>query len=379
MDARTSRSPKIALVANTSWYLHNFRTRLMYALREMGCEVLAVAPEDEYSRKLIAAGFSHRHIPLDATGVNPVPELQSILSLRRLLYAERIQTVLSFTPKGNVHCGLAIAGSNIAFVPNISGLGRGFSEESGLRWAAKATFKLALRRATTVFFQNDDDMRMLVSMRIVDAAKALRIPGSGVDLRRFSHQNSDAPRDSESLIFLFIARLLWEKGLGQYAAAAKNVRARLPHARFQVLGRLQKGAGGVPKVKIDGWVDEGAIEFLGETDDVRRYIDAADCIVLPSYYREGVPRSLLEAAAMAKPVISCDVAGCRDAVTHNATGYLCRPRDVEDLTVALEKFIGLSALERKAMGLRGRAKMETEFDEMLVINQYLDVVSQIAF
>jgi glycosyltransferase involved in cell wall biosynthesis len=379
MHARTSRRQKVALVANTSWHLYNFRATLMKALRDAGHDVVAVAPHDEYTDNLIEAGFAHRHIPLDATGISPVRELRSVLYLRRLLRDEGVRTVLSFTPKANIHSGLAIADPTVTFIPNMSGLGRAFSKGSGLLWVAKASLKRAFARATTVMFQNSDDLRLLVDMGVVDAAKARRLPGSGVDLQRFVQAGNDNERPDDELIFLFVARLLWEKGLGEYVAAAKEIRTRMPRMRFQVLGRPQSCNGGVPKDIIDVWAQEGAVEFLGASDDVRSHIETADCVVLPSYYREGVPRALLEGAAMAKPVIACDVPGSRDAVDDRETGYLCRPQSVEDLVAALDKVIALSASERRDMGRRGRAKMEAEFDEAFVINEYLGLVSQTAF
>jgi glycosyltransferase involved in cell wall biosynthesis len=380
MHARTSRRQKVALVANTSWHLHNFRTDLMKALRDAGHDVVAVAPEDEYTDNLIEAGFAHRHIPLDATGISPVRELRSVMHLRRLLREEGVRTVLSFTPKANIHSGLAIADPTVAFIPNMSGLGRAFSKGSGLLWVAKASLKRAFARATTVLFQNGDDLRLLVDMGVVDAAKARRLPGSGVNLQRFAQAaGNDNDRPDDEIIFLFVARLLWEKGLGEYVAAAKTIKACMPHIRFQVLGRPQPGNGGIPPDIIEAWAQDGAIEFLGASDDVRSHIESADCVVLPSYYREGVPRSLLEGAAMAKPVIACDVPGSRDAVDDRETGYLCRPQSVADLVAALHKVIAMSASERRDMGRRGRAKMEAEFDEAIVINEYLGLVSQTAF
>lgn len=376
MDTRAPVRLKIALVANSSWYLHNFRPTLMDALQQEGHEVVAVAPEDAYSSKLVEAGFAHRHIPLDPMSVNPIRALQSILHLRRVFRDERIDAVLSFTPKGNVYSGLAIADPSVTFVANLSGLGRAFSKGSRLPWIAMVAFKCAFLRATAVLFQNGDDLRLLVNKGIVDATKARRVPGSGVNLRKFSFRNSTHSRDRENLEFLFVGRLLWEKGIGEYVRAARRLRARYPRIRFRALGPLEPGSAGVPQETIDAWTGEGVIEYLGVTEDVRATMEAADCIVLPSYYREGVPRSLLEAAALGRPVITTNVAGCRDAVSDGATGYLCGPRDVEDLISTLEKFIMLPVHERAEMGRRGRAKMELEFDEAFVIDQYMGLVSR---
>jgi len=376
MDTRSPIPLKIALVANSSWYLHNFRPTLMDALQQEGHEVVAVAPEDAYSRKLVEAGFVHHHVPLDQKSLNPIGALQSILHLRRLFRKERIDTVLSFTPKGNIYSGLAIADPSVTFVANLSGLGRAFSKDSRVLGVTMVAFKWAFLRATAVLFQNGDDLRLLVNRGIVDAAKARRVPGSGVNLRKFSFRNSTRSRDGESLEFLFVGRMLWEKGIGEYVRAARSLKARYPRVRFRALGPLEPGQAGVSQETIDAWTGEGVIEYLGVEEDVRPTMEAADCIVLPSYYREGVPRSLLEAAALGRPVITTNMAGCRDAVCDGATGYLCGPRDVEDLISTLEKFIMLPLHERVEMGRRGRAKMELEFDEAFVIDQYMGLISR---
>jgi glycosyltransferase involved in cell wall biosynthesis len=376
MDTRAPLRLKIALVANSSWYLHNFRPTLMDALQQHGHEVVAVAPVDAYSRKLVEAGFAHRHVPLDPMSVNPLRALQSILHLRRLFRDEQVDAVLSFTPKGNVYSGLAIADSSTTFVANLSGLGRAFSKGSWLPWVAMAMFKRALLRATAVLFQNGEDLRLLVGKGIVDGAKARRVPGSGVDLQKFSLRNDNYARDGEDVVFLLVARLLWEKGIREYVEAARRLKLRHPRIRFQVLGPFEAGSTGVPPETMDAWMAEGVIEYLGVADDVRAAMEASDCIVLPTYYREGVPRSLLEAAALGKPVITTDLAGCRDAVNDGATGYLCSPRDVEDLIATLEKVVMLPAHERVRMGRCGREKMELEFDETFVIDQYIGLVSR---
>src|SRR5262249_50370240 len=299
-----------------------------------------------------------------------------IFHLRRLFRDERIDAVLSFTPKGNVYSGLAIRDPSVTFVANLSGLGRAFSRDSWLPWVAMAMFKRSLTRATAVLFQNGDDMKLLVGRGIVDGAKARRVPGSGVDLQKFALRDDNPARDGEEIVFLLVARLLWEKGIGEYVEAARRLKLRYPRIRFQVLGPLEPGPMGVPQSTMCAWRSEGTIEYLGVAEDVRAAMADADCVVLPTYYREGVPRSLLEAAALGKPVITTDLAGCRDAVTDGATGYLCNPRDVGDLVATLEKFICLPAHRRAEMGRRGREKMELEFDEAFVIDQYMRLISR---
>jgi len=364
---------KIILVANTSWYLYNFRMTLMMALRERGCEVIAVAPTDAYSAKLVEAGIPHLHVPLRLTGLNPFRELASVLALHRLFRAVEADAVLSFTPKGNVYSGLAIGNAPLIFIANISGLGRAFAQGSLLQPVASVLFKRALAQATAAFFQNRDDLRTFVDRDLVVAAKAVHIPGSGVNLMRFTPQNNQGPSDTKALVFLLIARLIWAKGIKHYVEAARILKARNPKLRFQLLGSVEQGGRGVSKKDLENWKNEGLIEYLGFCDDVRPYIARCDCIVLPSYYREGVPRSLLEGSAMEKPIITTDMPGCRDAVDDGISGFLCRAESTEDLVEKIQSFTGLNAESRRNMGRKARAKMEREFDEQIVINRYLDI------
>ena len=230
-----------------------------------------------------------------------------------------------------------------------------------------------LFRSAWIFFQNDDDRKVFVDAGLVDVSKIERIPGSGVDLSRFVPTNIECR--GEAPTFLLIARMLWDKGVGEFVEAGHLIRARHSAARLQLLGFLDvANPSAVPREAVETWVREGVVEYLGTTDDVRPYIGAADCVVLPSY-REGVPRSLLEAAAMGKPVITTDATGCRDTVDDEVTGFLCRPRDAQDLSDKMLRLISMSSAERQAMGMRGREKMVREFDERIVIERYLAVLN----
>lgn len=368
---------KIAIVANTGWYIYNFRRNLMRSLEDAGHQVTAISPLDDYSRKLVSEGFRHRPIPLDGGGTHPVPEARSILALRRALRSENVDLVLSYTPKGNIYTGLAAIGRPVAQIANISGLGRAFVEDTPLTRLVRGLYRFALKRSARVFFQNDDDMAAFLAAGMVAPDRIGRVPGSGVDLERFSPHDSAAV-DGERVTFLFVARMLWAKGLGELVEAARIVRAKHPHSRFHLLGRVEGGAGAIPEAQIQAWIAEGIVDYLGTTDDVPSCIAAAHCVVLPSWYREGVPRSLLEAAAMERPVITTDSIGCRDAVDDSISGFLCRPRDSGDLAARLEAFLSLSPEERREMGKAGRRKMKREFDERIVISRYLDAITELA-
>jgi glycosyltransferase involved in cell wall biosynthesis len=367
-----ARRLRIALVANTCWYLYNFRRNLMTRLRLDGHEVLAVGGVDGYAEKLRQEGFACAAIPFSATGTSPLTELRTVRALRRTLRDRRVDVVLSYTPKGNIYGVMALAGTSTALIANISGLGRSFVQGGWFAHLVRILYGITLRHARNVFFQNEDDRQLFLRERLVTPIQARRVPGSGVDLRHFQPIDERVP--DGSLRVLMIARLLWSKGIAEYVESARRLRSVGGRWQFALLGELDESQrSGVAPAMLRQWVDEGLIEYLGSTDDVRPFISAADCIVLPSY-REGVPRSLLEAAAMARPVVATDVPGCRECIDDGVSGFLCKPQDAADLTRALNKLAALDHDSRREMGRAGRRKVESEFDERIVIERYLEVI-----
>lgn len=370
-------SLRIAVVANTAWYLFNFRLNLIQALRSAGHTVELAAPADAYADRLRAAGFEFEHVPISGGGINPLVELRSVVTLWRMLRRRRIDLVLSYTPKGNLYSALACIALGVPFVPNVSGLGRAFIRKSLVTLVAQALYRFTFRRAAHVFFQNRDDMSFFVNSGLVQADKAERVPGSGVDLARFV-PTVRALRPAHAPVFLLAARMLWDKGVGEYVEAARKVRQRYPAVEFRLLGFLDvQNPSAIPRAQVEAWVKEGVVNYLGSTDDVLPHLRDADCVVLPSY-REGCPRVLLEAAAMAKPIITTDAPGCRDTVDDGVSGFLCRLRDADDLATKMLRTIEMDRDDLQAMGQRGREKVMREFDERIVIDRYLDVASQIA-
>jgi glycosyltransferase involved in cell wall biosynthesis len=368
-----NRALRIAVVSNTAWYLFNFRLNLMRALQEAGHIVVALAPADAYSERIVAGGIGFEPVSISGGGTNPLRELMSVISLRALLRRQKVDLVLSYTPKGNLYSALACMTLGIAFVPNVSGLGRAFIRRSPVTWVAQALYRLTFRRAHRVFFQNRDDMGVFVDAGLVHPEHAERLPGSGVDLVRFARAEATS-HAHEAPVFLLVARMLWDKGVGEYVAAARKVRLTYPGATFRLLGFMTSdNPSAIPWDQVNAWVLEGVVTYLGPTDDVRPHLADADCVVLPSY-REGVPRVLLEAAAMGRPVITTDVPGCREAVVDGETGYLCRPADQTDLADKLLRFIALPVAVRRAIGERGRVFVEQNFDETAVLDRYLETV-----
>lgn len=367
---------RIAVVANTAWYLHNFRRNLMQALKQDGHHVIAVGGEGAFAQRLREQGFQHHAVPFSGAGTAPWHELATVRALRRVLRRERINLVLSYTPKGNLYAALAARGLPLRQVMNVSGLGRAVTSPGAASRIVEWLYRRTVPRAAWVFFQNDDDRQLFVERAWVTPARSSRLPGSGVDLGAFT-PGALPSNEAGACVFLMVARLLWDKGVGEYVEAARSLRLRCPKARFQLLGPLDASPrSGVTRAVLDGWIAEGVVEYLGETDDIRPYVRAADCIVLPSY-REGVSRALLEGAACARPLIASDVPGCRDAIDTGNSGLLCRVADAADLADKMGQVLAMPTALRVAMGSAGRAKVEREFDEQIVISAYRRCIASI--
>jgi glycosyltransferase involved in cell wall biosynthesis len=235
-------------------------------------------------------------------------------------------------------------------------------------------YRLGFRRAPVVFFQNSEDRDLFVVRRLVREGQARLLPGSGVDLDRFA----PAPQHNGPPNFLLVGRLLRDKGVYEFVEAARSLRGMVPSARFQLVGPIDEGnRSAISSDQVDGWVAEGLVEYLGTTDDVRPFIAQATAVVLPSY-REGLPRSLLEAAAMERPLLATDAPGCREVVEDGVNGYLCAVRDVQSLASAMQRLAGASPEKRLAMGRAGRRKVEERFSEKFVVQAYLDILTELS-
>lgn len=360
---------KIAIISNLSWNLYNFRLSLMIAMREAGHEVIAIAPYDEYSQKIIDAGFEFHDIKMNAQGINPLEDLQTTYQFYQLFKKISPDVVCQYTIKPNIYGSFMAKVLKIDTINNIAGLGTLFLKQNFVTSIAKSLYKLSQSNAKRIFFQNSDDFRLFVEGGLVNANRCDILPGSGVDTNRFVPQEK-AP--SEKIRFLLIARMIWEKGIEQYVEAARAVKKSHPNVEFCLLGFLDvENPGAITPLEMNAWVDEGVVNYLGVSDNVEEVIHTADCIVLPSYYREGTPKTLLESGSAGKPIITTDNVGCRDVVDHGVNGYLCEPKSSEDLALKIEMFLALSSEERKKMGEESRAKIKREFDEKIVINKYL--------
>lgn len=365
----------VAISSNTSWYLYNFRRNTILSLLNEGYQVIAIAPEDDYSTKLEALGVRFIHIDIDQGGTNPVKDFKTLWCFKRIFSENNIHVVLNFTPKNNIYATLAASRHNVKVINNIAGLGVLFINENITSKIARALYKFSQRYAHKIFFQNEDDRALFLNNGMVRAEITDRLPGSGADLSRFAFSPAV---DDGTTRFLLIARMLYDKGIGYFVEAARSLKQKYgDNVEFRLLGFLDvNNPSAVSKEEMQDWVDEGIVSYSGVSDKVEDEIAQVDCMVLPSFYREGVPKSLLEAGAMGKPIVTTDNVGCRETVDHGVNGFLCKPRSTESLVNALDKVIQMSHEERLAMGAASRLKIECEFDEKIVINKYLSAVKE---
>lgn len=368
---------KIVLSINTTWNIYNFRKGLIQELIKSGYEVIALAPHDQYSQRLQELGCRVIHLPMDNNGTHPGRDLVLLARYYSVLRSVRPYAFLGYTVKPNVYGSLAAHALGIPVVNNIAGLGATFIRDSLVTKIVKGLYKAALKRSHKVFFQNADDLALFTGAGLVPQRSTGLVPGSGLNLGHYVPTET-ASSLQQPFRFLLVARMLKDKGIEEFAEAAREVRRMNAAVEFQLLGTTGEGnPNGIPAEKLRAWEDEGLVTYLGRTDDVRPYLSAADCVVLPSY-REGVPRSLLEAAAMARPIIATDVVGCRDAVDDGVTGMLCKVKCPTALAEKMQQMIALSPAQRAAMGSAGRRKVEAQYDEQLVIQKYLQALDAIA-
>jgi glycosyltransferase involved in cell wall biosynthesis len=359
---------RIAVVLNTSWNIYNFRMNLVQKLIRDGHEVHTIAPKDSFTPLLQEAGCTHHNVTMDSRGANPVKDCGLIAELFFIYRRIRPDVILHYTIKPNVYGTLAAAILRIPVINNVCGLGTVFLKKNLVSAVAILLYKISFRFAHKVFFQNPEDLKLFVNKGMVEPHAVDLIPGSGIDLEKFQPLPF---RRNKTFTFLLISRLITDKGILDYIDAIKRLRHEGINARFQVLGALDpEHKRGIQVNCVRDWIESDVIEYLGTTVDVRKFIENADCIVLPSY-REGTPRTLLEAASSAKPIIATDVPGCNHVVVDNFNGLLCRMKDSVDLAVKMRQLTECPDNTLQAFGRNGRSKMEAEYDENFVINKYL--------
>lgn len=368
---------KVLILVNAAWNIVNFRPHLVKGLVAAGYEVVAAAPEDSHADAVRRLGCRFVPLEMDSGGTNVVRDALLLVRCTRLMLRERPAVVLSYTVKPNIYGSFAARIAGVPIVNSIEGLGATFIRTGWLTRFVSLLYKAAMSRSRVVFFLNPDDRQEFMSRALIRPEQAREIAGAGIDLNDFRPAPpalEAAPPVPSACTFLLVSRMLYDKGIAEFIEAAQAIRQAHPATRFQLLGFLDvENPAAISRAQMNQWMEAGIVDYLGQTSDVRPFIRQADCVVLPSY-REGLPRTLIEASAMGKPVVATDVPGCRQVVDDEVTGLLCAPRSASDLAAKLTAIVELGHRARAEMGLRGRDKVAREFDVQQVVATYLQTI-----
>ncbi|WP_371702489.1 glycosyltransferase family 4 protein [Cupriavidus sp. L7L] len=375
-DKQQLNGTHVAFVANSSWSIQQYRSGVVRALLARGARVSIIAPPDRASESLQALGCEFHPLTLSARSANPLADWKCFSQLAKLYRQLEPDCVFQYTIKPNIYGSFAARLSRIPCFAVTTGLGFVFINDNLVARIGRALYRVALRSAKQVWFLNRDDLQEFLARNLVREQQTFVLPSEGIDLDHYAPGESQ-DREDGVFRFLLVARMLWDKGIGEYVEAARRIREEHPHVRFQLLGPADvENPSAISRTQLLAWQDRGLIEYLGSAADVRSAMANADCVVLPSY-REGVPRTLLEAASMAKPIVATDVPGCRDVVRDGLTGRLCRARNADELTAALLAMCRCSRDTLQKMGQAGRLDVGSRFGEAQIVDIYLETISRL--
>lgn len=360
---------KIMILANSDTGLYKFRRELLEELVKEH-EVSICLPDGEFIQAMKELGCKFIQCDfLERQGKNPLKELKLLSFYKRVLRDEQPDIVFTYTIKPNIYGGMACSALKIPYVVNITGLGTAVENAGVMQKITIALYKVGLKKAQKVFFQNTENRAFMLDKKVVSGAYDL-LPGSGVNLKQY--QKHDYPKN-ETVDFVFIARIMKEKGIDQYLDAAEVIRKKYPMTRFHICGGCKEEYA----AKLEKMHGEGTIIYHGKVKNMVEIYQNVSCTIHPTYYPEGLSNVLLESSATGRPIITTDRAGCREVIEDGINGYVCKQKNSEDLIKQIEKFLALSWEERKNMGEAGRAKVEKEFDRQIVIDKYLQEIEQV--
>ena len=359
---------RILLIGNSELSVFGFRRELIERLVAAGHEVYACFPKTKFgdgweTAKQLNCGYIP--IEIDSRGMNPIVDFLLTKKLRTLISQMRPDIVLTYTVKPNVYGGLAAMACRTPYIMNVTGLGTVKEHPGLLQRAVLMLYKLSARKAQKVFFQNNEDEALFARDHIADGKRKI-VAGSGVNLSRFVVM--PYPPDTREIQFLFLGRIMREKGIEQYLEAARIVRKRHPETVFHVIGMCAEEQ---YEPVLKEMVADGLIQYHGHQTDIRDFLKISSCTIHPTYYAEGMSNVLLESAASGRPIITTDRSGCREIVEDGVSGFVCKQKDTDDLVFQIERFLALSWEERRDMGLAGREKVEREFNRQKVVDEYL--------
>lgn len=368
--------PTIAIAANTAWNIYNFRLGLIRALIERGHKVVAIAPADDFIRPILETGASFETLHrLSRKGTNPVQDVRLVHEFYRHYQKHAVEVALQYTIKPNIYGTFGAGFAKTKTICTVTGLGYSFLSEGWVNRIVKYLYKRAFNRASLVAFQNQDDQQLFLDAGLVSDSKTLLIKGSGIRTDFFAPL--PPTRTDGQFVFLFVGRLLYDKGVQELLDAAQILKNQYPKAEFWIVGAIDTdNPSAIKREQIEALDQQGIVRYLGPSNDVRSIMREADAVVLPSY-REGIPRVMLEGLSMAKPLITTDAPGCRETVVDGHNGFLIPIKDSQSLAQALEKMLLLSPAERQRMGENGRLMALQEFDEQAIIFKYFELIDQL--
>ncbi|MBO9570883.1 MAG: glycosyltransferase family 4 protein, partial [Chitinophagaceae bacterium] len=342
-----------------------------------GYSITVVAPDDGYSGKLVAEGCSYEAIDFNNRSENPINDYFLYRRLRKLYRKIDPDFIFHYVAKPNIYGSLAAGAENIPSVAVVTGLGYPFAKRNWLFRIIKFLYKKALKKTWEVWFLNNEDAKVFVTEKIVEINKMKVLPGEGVNTEHFKNNRIEGVTGNNNRAFNFLmsTRLLKSKGVSLYADAARILKKKNYNVHFNLIGFFEDGhPDSIAKTDLDHWNREGLVSYSGFADDVRPFLSKADCFVFPSFYNEGVPRCLMEAASMELPIITSLNRGCKEVVLNNSNGFICNPNDAFDLADKMEKMINLSAEERSRMGRNGRQLVLKKFDVSKIIAEYTNTL-----
>jgi len=356
---------KILILANNDVGLYKFRLELIQEILRTH-EVFISLPNGEYIPKLISLGCYFIETPISRRGTNPITDIKLIKKYKNIIKEVKPDLVLTYTIKPNVYGGLACSVAKVPFIENITGLGTAIENGGLLQKVTLFLYKISLKKAKSVFFQNETNRNFFKDKGIV-GNNARLIPGSGVNLEQ--HRLEVYPQNDEKIKFLFIGRIMKAKGIEELLEAIKTVKTAYPNVQFDLIGASEEDY----NQRLDELHKLKLINYYGQQEDVHSFIKKSHATILPSYH-EGIANVLLESAASGRPVLASKVPGCRETFNEGISGLGFEVRSVDSLVKAIIRFINLSYNQKKEMGLAGRTKMENEFDRNIVINAYLEEI-----
>lgn len=361
---------KVLFLVNHEVVIYNFRKELVEEFLSKDYEVIISSPPGEKIDRLVAMGCEFVETNVARHGKNPLNDIKLFFTYVKIIKKYKPDVILTYTIKPNIFGGIAAIVTNVPYVTNITGLGTALENKGILQILTKNLYKVALKKVNMLFFQNEEN-KTFFQENVYNLSQHKVLPGSGVNINHFGKLSY--PNDKNGVSFVFISRIMKEKGIEYYLEAAEHIKKKYPSTSFHICGFCEEEYEG----KLQFFEDKGVIKYHGMIDDVRSVLEFSHCIIHPSYYPEGLSNVLLESASCGRPIITTNRSGCREVVDHEVNGYITNVKNSEELISSIEMFLKLSNSEREMMGNNSRKKIEKDFDRKIVVSEYLNLVENI--